>query len=118
MAVVPGGSLGRKEPDAATRDAARLEFARFRAEYDFCVTVGSSDAAITRLNGLLDRPLVLLCAVVGRTTLASLTGRATGLRAAGASLHGIALWDAEMPYIAHRNELIARRLSGQTAGAG
>ncbi|HVT37858.1 MAG TPA: hypothetical protein VHE78_02325 [Gemmatimonadaceae bacterium] len=116
--VVSGGSLGRKEPDATTRDAARQEFARIRAEYDFCVAVGSSDAAIIRLNGLLEGPTVLLCAVVGRTTLASLIGRATRLRAGGASLHGIALWDAEMPYIAHRNELMARELTGHTADPG
>jgi hypothetical protein len=115
---VPGGSLGRGEPDSATRDAARQEFARFRAEYDFSIAVGSGDAAVARLNGLLERPLVLLCAVVGRTTLASLTGRAISLRAAGARLHGIALWDAEMPYVAHRTELMTKRVSGQTAAAG
>jgi hypothetical protein len=106
--VVPGGSLRREEPDLATRAAARQEFARLRGDYDFCIAVGSSDAAVARLSGLLERPLVLLCAVVGQTTLASLTGRTARLRTAGALLHGIALWDAEVPYIAQRNELMAK----------
>jgi Mrp family chromosome partitioning ATPase len=106
--MVPGGSLRREIPDAAARDAGRKDFTRFREEYDFCIVVASSEAAVMRLSGLLDRPLVLLCAVVGRTTVASLAASTQRLRDVGASLHAVVLWDVDLPYIPHRSELMTK----------
>jgi Mrp family chromosome partitioning ATPase len=106
--MVPGGSLRREGSDASTRDASRADFARFRGEYDFCIVVASSEAAVSRLGGLLERPLVLLCAVVGRTTVASLAASTRRLRDAGASLHAVVLWDVDLPYIPHRSELMTK----------
>ena len=105
--IVPGGSLRREEADSATQLSAQREFARFRDEYDFCIAVATSATARARLDGLLQRPFVLICAVVGRTTLASLASETARLSVGGTKPHGVALWDLDIPYIPFRNELMA-----------
>jgi hypothetical protein len=52
--------------------------------------------------------VTILCAEVGRTTLEALRSAANGLRGAGATFHGMALWDAEIPYLATRSEMMAK----------
>jgi hypothetical protein len=108
--VVASGSVRREGLDAATLAAARVEFARFRAEYDFFVAVAPSEVAVLRLSGLLERTTVLLCAAVGSTTIAKLKTAATKVRDAGAILHGVVLWDGALPQVTQRNKLMANAL--------
>ncbi len=106
--IIPGGAIRRETPDEHSRDAPRGEFERFREEYDFCILVAPGFAALHRLQELIDAPVTILCAEAGRTTLETLHESATKLRAAGVSLHGIALWDAELPYLASRSALMSK----------
>ena len=108
--IILGGALRREGLDAASRDGARLEFERFRQEYDFCIVVAPGAAAVARLTQLLDSPITILCAEVGRTTLDALRQSAHGARAAGVTLHGLALWDADLPYLPVRSELMSKSL--------
>jgi Mrp family chromosome partitioning ATPase len=108
--IIPGGALHREELDAASRDGARNEFERFRQQYDFCIVVAPGAAALERLTPLLDSPITILCAEVGRTTLDALRQSADGARAAGVTLHGLTLWDAEIPYLPLRSELMSKSL--------
>jgi Mrp family chromosome partitioning ATPase len=112
--VVPAGSIRRGVPDAAAVRAARKEFAAFRAEYDLCIVVAPSVAARERLTALVEKPVVILCAEVARTTLALMRKSATEWRDAGAIVHGVTLWDGELPYITSRNELMAKALRLRT----
>jgi Mrp family chromosome partitioning ATPase len=108
--VVPAGSIRQGELDAATRDTARAEFARFRAEYDFCIAVAPTDAALDLLCALVDAPAVVLCTELGRTTLEGLRVSAARLRQIGAQVHGVVLWDADSPHVASRNSLMSKVL--------
>jgi hypothetical protein len=110
--VVPAGSIRRDELDTETKRSARAEFARFRDQYDFCVIVTPTDAALDLLCSLIDSPAVVVCAEMGRTTLEALRQSAARVRSVGANVHGVALWDAELPAIQPRNALMAKTLAG------
>lgn len=109
--VVPAGSIRRDEPDAETKRAARAEFARFREQYDFCVIVTPTDAALDLLCSLIDAPAVVVCAEMGRTSLEELQMSAARIRKVGAQVHGVALWYAKLPVIQSRNILMAKTLA-------
>lgn len=108
--IIPGGALRRAGLDAASLDAARLEFERFRQHYDFCIVVAPGVAVVNQLTSLLDSPVTILCAEVGRTTIAGLRQSAEGIRATGAILHGLTVWDAELPYLPLRSELMSKAI--------
>jgi Mrp family chromosome partitioning ATPase len=108
--IVPGGALRREGLDAESRDDARNEFERFRQQYDFCIVVAPGAAVLDRLTPLLDSPITILCAEVGRTTLDALRQSADGARAAGVTMHGLTLWDADLPYLPMRSELMSKSL--------
>ena len=111
--AVPGGAIKRDEPDCTTNKSARDEFARFRAEYDFCVIVAPSESSLALLCSLVDKPVTVHCAVIARTSLARVRAGAAEVRAAGAVLHGLVLWDAELPQLYARGELMTRTVAGR-----
>ena len=105
--IIPGGAL-RRGLDAASLDDARLEFERFRQQYDFCIVVAPGVAVVNQLTSLLDSPVTILCAEVGRTTIEGLRQSAEGIRATGAILHGLTVWDAALPSLPVRTELMSK----------
>lgn len=109
--VVPGGAIRREELDEATRESAREEFTRFRSEYDFCVIVAPPEHALALLGPLLANPVTVLCVEVGRTPIARLRSDAARVRESGAALHGLALWEAELPRLPARGELMTTTLA-------
>jgi Mrp family chromosome partitioning ATPase len=111
--VIPGGAMRAEERDSATKESARAEFARFRADYDFCVIVAPSDSSLTLTSSLVDKPVTVLCAEVGRTSLARLGTDSARIRDAGAVLHGLAIWEAELPQLAPRSELMTKTLAAR-----
>ncbi len=111
--VIPGGAIRADEPDRATKESAREEFARFRAEYDFCVIVAPSEPSLALVCSLVEKPVTVLCAEVGRTGLSWLQTAAARLRESGAVLHGLAVWDAELPHVAPRNELMTKAMAAR-----
>ena len=113
--IIPGGALRRDGLDAESIEGARLEFERFRQQYDFCIVVAPGAAAVERLTPLLDSPISILCAEVGRTTLEALRQSANGARAAGVTVHGLTLWDAALPQLPMRSELMSRSLGSTQA---
>jgi Mrp family chromosome partitioning ATPase len=111
--VIPGGAIRADEPDRATKESAREEFARFRAEYDFCVIVAPSEPSLALACSLVEKPVTVLCAEVGRTGLSWLQAAAARLRESGAVLHGLAVWDAELPRVAPRSELMTKAMAAR-----
>jgi Mrp family chromosome partitioning ATPase len=111
--VIPGGAIRAEEPDGATKESARAEFARFRSEYDFCVIVAPSESSLALACSLVEKPVTVLCAEIGRTGLSRLQADATRIRESGAVLHGLAVWDAELPHLAPRSELMAKTMAAR-----
>lgn len=112
--VIPGGAIRTEEPDRATKNSAREEFARFRAEYDFCVIVAPSETSLVLACSLVEKPVTVDCAEIGRTAIARLESDAAHVRSSGALLHGLAIWDAELPQLTPRSELMAKNVSAHT----
>ena len=106
--VTPGGAIRPDEPDRATKESSREEFTRFRAEYDFCVVVAPSESSLALACSLLERPVTVLCAEIGRTALARLRADADRIRESGGMLHGLTIWDAELPRLPARSELMTK----------
>jgi Mrp family chromosome partitioning ATPase len=111
--VTPGGAIRTEQPDVATKESARTEFARFRSEYDFCVIVAPSVASLVLACSLVEKPVTVLCAEIGRTPLAQLQVDAEQVRDAGALLHGLAIWDAELPELTQRSELMTKNMAAR-----
>jgi len=109
--VIPGGAIRPGERDHSALQSARDEFARFRSEYDFCVIVAPSEASLALACSLVDKPVTVLCAEVGRTSLADLEADAARIRSTGAVLHGLAIWDAELPSLTPRSELMTKTVA-------
>lgn len=106
--VIPGGAIRAEERDHRTKESARGEFARFRSDYDFCVVVAPSEPSLALAFSLAEKPVTVLCAEIGRTVLARLETDARRVRESGAVLHGLAIWDAELPELAPRSELMTK----------
>ncbi len=111
--VMPGGAIRPDGPDHATKESAREEFARFRSEYDFCIIVAPSEASLLLVCSLVEKPVIVLCTEVGVTTLLRFRSDAVRIREAGAMLHGLAIWDTELPHLPPRSELMAKTLAAR-----
>ena len=73
--------------------------AKMERRYDFIVIAAPSSYAQLATNTIIPAPDVVVCAQVGVTEIADLRSAVKGLRAAGKTVHGIALWDDEPPRI-------------------
>ena len=95
--VLPSGHgrLGNAPPDAVQR--LHDDLARMERRYDFIVIAAPSSYAQLESNTVIPAPDVIVCAQVGVTEIADLRSTVKGLRAAGKTVHGIVLWDAEPP---------------------
>jgi Mrp family chromosome partitioning ATPase len=109
--IIAAGGIRPEVHGRAAMESARDEFARFRSEYDFCVIVAPSESALTLACSLVDKPVTVLCAEVGRTLLAKLLADAVRVRGSGAMLQGLAIWDAELPQLPTRSELMTKAMS-------
>lgn len=95
--VLPSGEgrLTQSSADAVTR--VRETLARLERRYDFVVIVASTSYAQLVSGTVIPAPDVVVCAHIGRTRLADLRAAVKSLRGAGRVVHGVVLWDDEMP---------------------
>src|SRR5690606_2687704 len=73
------------------------EFVRLGRRYDFMVIAAASPYVQLETPTIIPTPDTILCARVGDTRLAELQSAIRTLRARGRYLHGVALWDDELP---------------------
>jgi hypothetical protein len=107
ISVIPGGAIRAAEPDLAARESAHADFVRFRSAFDFCVIVAPSESSLTLACSLVEKPVTLLCVQLGGTGLPRLQAHAARIRDSAAALHGLVVWDAELPHLSSRGELMA-----------
>ena len=108
ISVIPGGAIRAEEPNLAARESAHAEFVRFRPAFDFCVIVAPSESSLALACSLVEKPVTLLCVQVGTTGLLRLQAHAARIRDSAAALHGLVVWDAELPHLAPRSELMTK----------
>jgi tyrosine-protein kinase Etk/Wzc len=113
--VIPSGA--QAEPnDGFDAEPTRHALARIARRYDLVVIL-AGPAHIRRGDGsILPAPDLIYCARIGHTTIKALRAGADALRGAGARIHGLVLWDADVPLIESRDTAAARaRMDGVPA---
>lgn len=111
--VLPSGTrrAGLPEPDVV--EEVRKELARMQRRYDFIIITAPTSYVQRSASSIIPAPDVILCARIAHTTAGGLKTAVDSLRGADMRIHGLVLWDAEMPQLETREEMLgAARQSG------
>ena len=111
--VLPSGTRRAGLPEQNVVDEVRNELARMQRRYDFIIIAAPTSYVQRSATSIIPAPDVILCARVAHTTVGSLKTAIDSLRGADMRIHGLVLWDAELPQLETREEMIgATRQSG------
>ena len=111
--VLPSGTRrsGPAEPDVV--EEVRKELARMQRRYDFIIITAPTSYVQRSASSIIPAPDVILCARIAHTSVGGLKSAVDSLRGADMRIHGLVLWDAEMPQLETREEMLgATRQSG------
>jgi Mrp family chromosome partitioning ATPase len=111
--VLPSGTRRSGYPEPDVVEEVRKELARMQRRYDFIIIAAPTSYVQRSASSIIPAPDVILCARIAHTTAEGLKTAATSLRGADMRIHGLVLWDAEMPQLETREEMLgATRQSG------
>jgi Mrp family chromosome partitioning ATPase len=119
--IVPGGTKRVPAPSPEVAERIRGDFARMERRYDLIVIAAPTAYVLQQATSVMPSPDVVLCARVGHTTLSDLKKSVEGCRRLDLRVHGIVLWDDDVPQIESRKELLEsmqKRDAGMPAFAG
>lgn len=112
--VLPSGEKqGGINEEAAQR--IRGDFARMERRYDLIVIAAPTGYVQQRRASIIPAPDVVLCARVAHTKLARLKEEVEGLRSLDLRIHGLVLWNDDMPVIEAHDD---RNETSEKPGAG
>jgi Mrp family chromosome partitioning ATPase len=104
--VLPSGTRRSGLPEASVIEEVRKELARMQRRYDFII-IAAPTSYVQRSGGsIIPAPDVILCARIAHTTVGALKTAVDSLRGADMRVHGLVLWDAEMPQLETREEML------------
>jgi len=112
--VLPSGTKRVGLPEPQVVDEIRSELARMQRRYDFIIISAPTSYVQRSASSIIPAPDVILCARLAHTTVAALKTAVDSLRGADMRIHGLVLWDAEMPQLETREEMISAG-AGQTS---
>jgi Mrp family chromosome partitioning ATPase len=104
--VLPSGTRRAGVPEANIVDEIRNELARMQRRYDFIIMAAPTSYVQRSATSIIPAPDVILCARVAHTTVGGLKTAVDSLRGADMRIHGLVLWDSEMPQLETREEMI------------
>ena len=111
--VLPSGTRRSGLPEPNVVEEVRKELARMQRRYDFIIIAAPTSYVQRSANSIIPAPDVILCARIAHTTVGGLKSAVDSLRGADMRIHGLVLWDAEMPQLETREEMLgATRQSG------
>ena len=104
--VLPSGTrrAGLPEPDVV--EEVRRELARMQRRYDFIIITAPTSYVQRSASSIIPAPDVIMCARIAHTTVGGLKTAVDTLRGADMRIHGLVLWDAEMPQLETREEML------------
>ena len=111
--VLPSGTRRTGLPEPTVVEEVRRELARMQRRYDFIIIAAPTSYVQRSANSIIPAPDVILCARIAHTTVDGLKNAVLSLREADMRIHGLVLWDAEMPQLETREEML-----GATRQAG
>ena len=111
--VLPSGTRRAGPPEPDVVEEVRKELARMQRRYDFIIIAAPTSYVQRSASSIIPAPDVILCARIAHTTVGGLKSAVDSLRGADMRIHGLVLWDAEMPQLETREEMLgATRQSG------
>lgn len=112
--VLPSGTKRAGLPEANVVEEVRNELARLQRRYDFIIIAAPTSYVQRSATSIIPAPDVILCARIAHTTVGALKTAVDSLRGADMRVHGLVLWDAEMPQLETREEMLGTQR--QTGG--
>lgn len=119
--ILPSGTSPVGAPSIEVTEKIRGDFTRMERRYDLIVIAAPTVYVLRNSTAVLPSPDVVLCARVGHTRINYLKGSVEGFRALNLRVHGLVLWDDDLPQIDSREEILeltGRRESGVSALVG
>lgn len=113
--VLPSGAKHGGIQDVAAAQRIRGDFARMERRYDLIVIAAPTAYVQHGRASIIPGPDVVLCARVAHTRIARLKEEVEGLRSLDLRIHGLVLWNDDMPVIEANDE---RGESSQRRGTG
>jgi Mrp family chromosome partitioning ATPase len=114
--VLPSGTRRSRTPEPESVSRIRQDFERMERRYDLVVVAAPTEYLVRRTDSIIPSPDVILCVRVGHTRISRLKESVEKLRALDLRIHGLVLWDDDMPVIeAHDEPAQPRR--ARTPGA-
>jgi Mrp family chromosome partitioning ATPase len=111
--VLPSGTRRAGAPDQDVVEEVKKELARMQRRYDFIIIAAPTSYVQRSASSIVPAPDVILCARIAHTTVGGLKAAVDNLRTADMRIHGLVLWDAEMPQLETREEMLgSARQSG------
>jgi Mrp family chromosome partitioning ATPase len=111
--VLPSGTRRSGLPEPNVVEEVRRELARMQRRYDFIIIAAPTSYVQRSASSVIPAPDVILCARIAHTTVDGLKSAVASLRGADMRVHGLVLWDAEMPQLETREEMLgSTRQSG------
>jgi Mrp family chromosome partitioning ATPase len=111
--VLPSGTRRAGAPESDVVEEVRKELARMQRRYDFIIITAPTSYVQRSASSIIPAPDVILCARIAHTTVGGLKSAVDSLRGADMRIHGLVLWDAEMPQLETREEMLgSTRQSG------
>jgi Mrp family chromosome partitioning ATPase len=104
--VIPSGTQRSGLPEASIIEEVRKELARMQRRYDFIIIAAPTSYVQRSAGSIIPAPDVILCARIAHTTVGVLKTSVDNLRGADMRVHGLVLWDAEMPQLETREEML------------
>jgi len=104
--VLPSGTRRSGLPEANVVEDVKKELARMQRRYDFIIIAAPTSYVQRSASSIIPAPDVILCARIAHTTVGGLKTAVDSLRGADMRIHGLVLWDAEMPQLETREEML------------
>jgi Mrp family chromosome partitioning ATPase len=104
--VLPSGTRRSGLPETSVVEEVKKELARMQRRYDFIIIAAPTSYVQRAVSSIIPAPDVILCARIAHTTVGGLKTAVDSLRGADMRIHGLVLWDAEMPQLETREEML------------
>ena len=104
--VLPSGTRRSGLPEPSVVEDVKKELARMQRRYDFIIIAAPMSYVQRSASSIIPAPDVILCARIAHTTVGGLKTAVDSQRGADMRIHGLVLWDAEMPQLETREEML------------
>lgn len=114
--VLPSGTKRIEVPSPEVSERIRSDFTRMKRRYDLIVIAAPTAFVLHETRSVMPSPDVVLCARIGRTRVVDLKASVDAFREINLRVHGLVLWDDDLPQIDSHEEIL-ERMQGREASA-